>query len=302
MKKLYFDTGDPLDCFDNPNCFFDHEGKGQRREAGDPGYVVWFPPGYTPPKPKSKSPKNRTSNIPPPTNLPAMSDTYQYITRPTANGEGTMTQAVYRGTKTKDDLIAEITARLAGTPNPGIDLILCTFSEVVIDWCAQGWKVAPCHDLIGFRLTTGGSNPTGAPEDWDFDSMNIDINCHWGETGEARSRAIFAAEKVGEQSRSAPVFVEVYDSETKELNHYQPAKGLYIKVSNNRFAFDTAQACKVRFRKADGTWVDSAGYPYVKGKVVVCTPPTGLTGTVNLEMSALINGALRTSEYPFPLT
>ena len=80
------------------------------------------------------------------------------------------------------------------------------------------------------------------------------------------------------------------------------AKGLYIKVSNNRFGFDPALGCKIRFRKADGTWVDAAGYPYVKGKVVVCTPPTGLTGTVNLEMSALINGALRTSEYPFPLT
>ena len=301
MKTLYWDSGDPLDCWDNPNCFFDAQGIGRRREENDPGYVVWFPPGYTPPK-ASTPKKRKRPTVPPPTNLPAMSDTYQYITRPTANGEGTMTQAVYRGTKTKDDLVAEITTRLAGTPNPPIDAILCTFSEVVIDWCTQGWKIAPCHDLIGYRLTTGGSNPIGTPEDWNFDSMNIDINCHWGETGEARSRALFTAEKVGEQSRSAPVFVEVYDSETKELNHYQVAKGLYMKVSNNRFEFDPARGCKVRFRKADNTYVDAAGYPYVKGKVVVCTPPAGLTGTVHLELTALINGALRTSEYPFPLT
>ena len=149
MKKLYWDSGDPLDCWDNPNCFFDHEGKGQRREVGDLNYVVWFPPGYVPPKPKTKSPKRKRNIQPPPTNLPIMSDTYQYITRPTANGEGTMTQAVYRGTKTKDDIVAELTVRLAGTPNPGFDLVLCTFHEILLDWCTQGWKVAPCHGLTG---------------------------------------------------------------------------------------------------------------------------------------------------------
>jgi hypothetical protein len=230
-----------------------------------------------------------------------MSDSYQYITRPTSGGDATTTQAVYRGTKTKDEVIAEIQARLGATP-PTIDLILCTFSEVVIDWCTQGWKVAPCHDLIGFRLTTGGSTPTGAPEDWNFDSMNIDLNCHWGETGEARSRALFTAEKVGEQSRSAPVFVEVYDSETKEANTYEALKGLFMRFSNNKFEFDPAAGCKARFRKSDNTFVEAAGYPYIKGKTVVCTPPAGLTGTVHVEVTALINGSLRTSEYPFPLT
>ena len=230
-----------------------------------------------------------------------MSEPYKYITRPTSVGDATTTQAVYRGTKTKDHLVAEIQTRLGTTP-PTIDLILCTFSEVVIDWCTQGWKIAPCHDLIGFRLTTGGSEPTGAPEDWNFDSMNIDLNCHWGETGEARSRALFASEKVGEQSRSAPVFVEVYDSETREANHYEVLKGLCCRFSNNRFEFDATRGCKMRFRKEDGTFVDAAGYPYIKGKTVVCTPPSGLTGTVHIECTALINGALRTSEYPFALT
>lgn len=230
-----------------------------------------------------------------------MSDSFQYIVRPTSVGDATTTQAVYRGTKTKDDLVAEIILRL-GTSTPSIDATLCCFSEIVIDWATQGWKIAPCHDLIGYRLTTGGSTPTGAPEDWDFDSMNIDLNCHWGQAGEVRSRALFTAEKVGEQSRSAPVFVEVYDSETKEANHYEPMKGLFMRFSNSRFEFNPAAACKVRFRKADGTFVDAAGYPYVKGKTVVCLPPTGLTGVVHVEITALINGSLRTSEYPFPLT
>lgn len=230
-----------------------------------------------------------------------MSEPYQYITRPTSVGDATTTQAVYRGTKTKEDLIAEITLRLA-TPTPSIDAVLCCFSEIVIDWATQGWKIAPCHDLIGYRLTTGGSTPTGEPEDWNFDSMKIDLNCHWGEAGEARSRALFTSEKVGEQSRSAPVFVDVYDSETKEANHYEALKGLCMRFRNNKFDFNPTAACKVRFRKADGTFVDAAGYPYIKGKTVVCTPPSGLTGVVHVEITALINGSLRTSEYPFPLT
>lgn len=274
----------------NPNITFDGI-----REPGDEGYVPY-------PHAKPSAPKKRSKpNAPPPTNLPAMSDSFQYITRPTSGGDATTTQAVYRGTKTQADVIAEITARLGGTA-PTIDNVLCTFSEVVIDWCTQGWKVAPCHDLIGFRLTIGGSTPVGAPEDWSFDTMNADVNCHWGETGEARSRALFTAEKVGEQSRAAPVWVEVYDSETKEANHYQVGKGLSTRFSNNKFEFNTTAGCKMTFRKADNTKVDAAGYPYVKGKTVVCTPPAGLTGTVYIEVTALINGTLRTSEYPFPLT
>lgn len=132
--------------------------------------------------------------------------------------------------------------------------------------------------------------------------MNADLNCHWGNAGEARARAIFSSEKVGEQARSAPVFVEVYDSETREANHYQAGKGLTVRFSNRKFEFATPTGCKMRFGKADNTIVDAAGYPFVKGNTVVCTPPAGLSGTVFLIGCALINGTLRTAEYPFPLT
>jgi len=233
--------------------------------------------------------------------LQAMSTTYQYSTRPTSAGDATTTQAEYRGTKTEAEVRAEIQARLGETPL-SIDLILRTAFEVIIDWTTQGWKVTPCHDLMSFKLTTGGSTPLGAPESWDFDSMRITMNCLWGAAAEARSRAQFAAEKTGEQGRAVPEFVEVYHSETREPNRYEPLMGLYCRLGNNRIRFDRAQGCKMRFRKADNTYVDAAGYPFVKGNTVVCTPPAGLTGTVYLECTALINGALRTAEYPFPLT
>ena len=281
-----FTWGDPNLRWGDPSYYL---------EPGDPGFQPYGPPKVSPPKKRSK-PKT-----PPPTNLPAMSDSFQYITRPTSDGNATTTQPVYRGTKSQTDIVNEVQARMGATPLT-IDEVICTFMETVIDWTTQGWKVAPCHDLVGFQLTTGGSSPIGGAEDWNFDTMKADLNCQWGDVGEARSRALFTAEKVGEQSRAAPVWVEVYDSETKLPNHYQVGKGLSTRFSNNKFEFLPASGCKIRFRKADNTFVDAAGYPYIKGKTVVCTPPAGLAGTVNVEITALINGSLRTSEYPFPLT
>ena len=132
-----------------------------------------------------------------------MSDPFKYITRPTSNGNATTTQPVYRGTKTQADVIAEITTRHGATPIT-IDSVLCAFSEIVIDWTTQGWKVAPCHDLIGFRLTTGGSAPIGGAEDWDFDGMNINLTCQWGETGEAHCRTPDPQVRQQEPASAAP--------------------------------------------------------------------------------------------------
>jgi hypothetical protein len=297
MVFLKWGSKHPLDVYGNPNLRWGSPS--YRLEEGDEGYVPWFPPGYRPPKPKTGPAFIAKSPLP--TNLPIMPDTYQYITRPTSAGNATTTQPVYRGTKTKAELLAEITARLGSQPVTP-ELIIHIHHEVIIDWTTQGWKIEAFDDLIGFRLTIGGSNPTGAPESWEFDAMNADLNCHWGNAGEARSRAIFTPEKMGEQARSAPVFVEVYDSETKEANHYEPLKGLTSRFSNRKFEFNAAAGCKIRFRKSDNTYVDAAGYPFIKGSTVVSTPPSGLTGTVFIECTALINGTLRTSEYPFPLT
>jgi hypothetical protein len=47
MVTLYWDSPNPLDCWDNPNCRWGSPS--YRLEAGDPGYVPWFPPGSSPP-------------------------------------------------------------------------------------------------------------------------------------------------------------------------------------------------------------------------------------------------------------
>lgn len=182
-----------------------------------------------------------------------MSQSFRYRTRPTTEGDAITTQPDYRGTKTKAELLAETQARIGATPLT-LEVAIRTHHEVVIDWTTEGWKIEAFDGLIGFLDTCGGSTPIGAPEMWDFESMKIDLRGHWGEAGEARALASFSSEKTGEQNRLAPVFVEVYDSETKVPNHYVVAKGLVSRFSNRTFVFDPTQGCKMRFEKEDGTY------------------------------------------------
>jgi hypothetical protein len=78
-------------------------------------------------------------------------DTFQCITRPTSDGAKTTTGAKYRGTKTPEQTIAEVT--IGSTPVT-VPLVITTFHQVVIDWTIAGWKVDPREDLIGYRKTT----------------------------------------------------------------------------------------------------------------------------------------------------
>jgi len=43
MIALLFASDDPLDCWENPDCFFNEDAAGMRREPGDPGYVPLVP-------------------------------------------------------------------------------------------------------------------------------------------------------------------------------------------------------------------------------------------------------------------
>jgi hypothetical protein len=117
-----------------------------------------------------------------------------------------------------------------------------------------------------------------------------------------RSDTAFSAEKVGEQNRVAPIFVEVFDSGTRTANHYVAGAPLTIHMGNKSFSFDTTAGSQVRFRKGDGSYVTATTYAYVKGRTVVVVVPSGLTGSIELEMTCLINRLSRTGTYPFPLS
>jgi hypothetical protein len=230
-------------------------------------------------------------------------NTFQYITRPSTQGNTITTMPKYRGTKTQAQVYAEIAARLGSTPLT-IANVIQTHDQVIIDWTTAAWKIEPLGDgLIGYVIGSGGSSPIGQEPPHTFDEMGIDLRGHFGTAGRDRSRAGFSAEKVGEQNRVTPVFVEVYDSATKTPNHYVANQGLTIILGNRNPKFDPTQTGQwVRFQKSDGTYVTSSSYPYIKGNTIVCVPPTGLTGTVELEITLELNGMLRTGRYSFPLS
>lgn len=253
-----------------------------------------------PEKPEPRR-KPRLTTDTDPNIMPDPNSSFDYIVRPTSDGDRITTQPSYRGTKTKGEVIAEITARLGADPI-GIEPVVRLFQEVVVDWTIGGWKIEAIDGLISYRDTSGGSKPMGATEDWDFDNMNLSLSCQWGPAGEARARALFSASKVGEQNRVVPVFSEVFDSDSGTPNHYVVGHGLTCRFANRTFKFDLTRGCKLRFQKSDGTWVDAASYPYIKGNTVVCIPPAGLTGAVSLEVHACIGEAMRSAVYPFPLT
>jgi hypothetical protein len=75
MKILYWDSEDPLDVMDNPNCRWGDPS--YRIEENEPDYVAWFPPGYiAPAKPK---PVRRPALSVETLNLPPNMQPFRYL-------------------------------------------------------------------------------------------------------------------------------------------------------------------------------------------------------------------------------
>lgn len=229
--------------------------------------------------------------------------TFQYITRPSAAGNTITTMPKYRGTKTQAQVYAEVTARLGSTPAT-VENVARTLAQVLVDWTTCAWRIAPLGDgLIGFQCGSGGSSPIGQEPPQTFEEMGIDLRGHYGPAGRARAEAAFSAEKVGEQNRVTPVFVEVYDSDTKTPNNYTAGAALTIILGNRKPEFDPKQSGQwVRFQLANGSYIVATSYPYIKGNTIICQVPATVTGTVELELTLKLNGSLRTGRYAFPLT
>lgn len=230
-------------------------------------------------------------------------DSFCYMTRPSTNAATITTMPKYRGTKTQADVHAEVAARLGAAP-PTVPNIIQTLCQVIIDWTIQCWKIEPLGDgLIGFLCGCGGSSPIGAPPPNSFEDMSVELRGYYGSAGRDRAAAAFTAQNVGSQNRVAPVFVEVYDSESKTPNHLVANKGLTIILGNRNGKFDPTNPLHfVKFRKGDGTFVMAAGYPFIKGNTIVVTAPAGLVGPVELHLAMELNGSVREGIYPFPLT
>ena len=297
MKTLYWDSGNPLDVWDNPNCFFDAGGIGQRREPGDPGYVPWFPPGYHPPD----QPHPATPKLPRPNPYPDHRDDtmlpYQFITRTGTQNQVT-TARISRGQKSTAEVHAEIQARLGATA-PTIPNVTKTLLEVVLDWTTEGWTIEPLEDLLGFFLPCGGSfedtefQPT-------FDNMNHGPACNWGDAGRGRVAGAITYESQGHQGRIKPEIIRVTDNWTGQADHYTAGKSVCLLLGNKKgkLDFDRAAGSKVQFRKADGTLVQASDYSLAGKLKINAQVPAGTTGTITETIcTMLINGSLREGSY-----
>lgn len=230
-----------------------------------------------------------------------MSDPFQYITRTGTQGQVT-TGPSYRGVKTADEVYAEALNRI-GTQPLTIPLAIRTVLQVALEWSAQGWKIDPLEDLIGIRLTCGGSfDSTDFQPTWD--SMSMALAGYFGDTGRQLAQDAITFENAGHQGRIVPVFARVSDNWTGTADHYTPGKSILIELANRnaKIAFDRAAGSKVQFRKADNTIVEASDYGDNRGVRITALVPADVTGPITVILSISINGSIRTAEYASPLT
>lgn len=297
MKPLFWDSPDPLDCYDNPNCFFDEEGLGMRREPGDPGYVEWYPPGYQPPKPKPQ----RTHPKPPrPADInPDLHMSIPYYTRPTPDGSKVMIQIAYRGTKTKEEIVAEVQARLTAQSLPTtIENVLRLHDQVVIDFGMDAWKCEPVGHIGHYFSGGGSSDDLQGP--WTYHTAKIDLTCFLDDAGEMRAESLFVGDNLGHKGRVTIIFARVCDSYTKLPNHYTPDKTVIAELGNRNVVLDLTKGHKAQWEKEDGTLVDATEITASGTKISIRAPATNV-GALNLHLTIGINGRTVTDEYSTPL-
>lgn len=303
MKNLHWSSGDPLDCWDNPNCFFGADGIGKRREPGDPGYVPWHPPGYQPPpQPKTRKPfrrraktKNKHDNTTP-TSSTAM-PTFKYNVAPNSNG-GFTTRPVIGTLLTEQAFIQRMMDRT------GLSQEQCeSATDAVFDIicaCATGCDHAT--DIRGrfrFRPTSGGSQPS--PDAFNnAGEINADIAISLTAAKREDWQSQLTLESMGEVGKLSPVIDSILSQENGQADVYIPGTLIVINGDNLRFdKTDTQQGVFVR--SGDNPEVRLTTYGTITpGSLSVLMPGT-LTGPQTVRVAAHINGSVRSFTYMTPV-
>jgi len=278
MKTLYWDSGDPLDCFDNPNCFFDGEGIGRRREPGDPGYVEWYPPGYVPPispKPKLRTHHRSTMDIP--TQME-----FTFITKLTSDGEKFTTRPAFGPNWSHDELDGVVHGKFPDVPAATCRAIGKQYFMELL--CAGSpRRCLRLFDLLYVRPTSGGTKGTrdgfANPEDLKADMVVgylAEVIRDWREKITMRN--------TGSEGAAIPVIEAVLDESNGEPNHYTVMQN--VRLVGVNLDLDKAQADQGVFiaPAAGGPWVRLTTYgPITQGQIYVLIP-TGTTGAQKLRV------------------
>lgn len=304
MVNLYWSSGNPLDCFDNPNCFFNAQGIGQRREESDPGYVVWFPPGYMPPaQPKKKKPFRRKAKTtaavnPTPTPTNTMS-TFRYNTGPMANGKFT-TRAVVGAVINQATLDTNVAA-LTGVPVDKCPLVFIAYLRQFLT-CAQtgGWA-DEAYEVLRMKPTAGGSQV--GPDDFHTpDDINAGVSLSYTSAAIAAFRSTLTLERHEDMGFLTPVIDNIMCTDTDMLDHYVIGGGIRLEGSNLKFS--KANVLEGIFAKpAAGAEVRLTTYLSITDTEILAVVPAALSGPLTIRAAAAVNGAtVRSFTYSTPIT
>lgn len=302
MKSLFWDSHDPLDCWDNPNCFFDSEGKGKRREKSDEGYVEWYPPGYQPPaKPKAKKPfrrraKTQTTHDNTTSTTSKAMPTFKYIVAPNSNG-GFTTRPVLGTLLTEQAFIERMMAMTGLTQEQCGSATDAVFD--IICGCAAGCDHATEIRGFRFRPTSGGSAST--PDGFNnADDINADIAISLTATKRDVWRGGITLESMGEVGKVSPVIDSLLSQENGQADVYVP--GTMIVINGDNLRFDKTDVLQGVFvRSGNNAEVRLTVYGTVTPTSLSVLMPDTLTGPQTVRVAAFIHGSVRSFTYMTPV-
>ena len=221
MKELFFDSEDPLDCYDNPNCFFNEDGIGMRREPGDPGYVPWSPgpePAPLPRRPRRRRAALSRDQNPPTQNIPINMDQNLHFNVVPKPGGGYTTRIVTQEDLPTAELVASTQAALAAR---GITLtaeqiaaVGEELSKVRIAALARGRVVRRAFGYFTDEPTVGGvhADPDFLPT---LDNMNPNVRTRLAPDGQALFESLIHFQREAVLGDKAPTVTRVYDATTR---------------------------------------------------------------------------------------
>jgi len=269
MKTLYWDSEDPLDCWDNPNCRWGDPS--YRLEPGDPGYVPW-PPAPPPPKPRRR-PTISLETL----NLPQNMQPFRYLIALIQNRF--TSRAALRPSMKEAEYLDTLAARSQLT-RAQVEKLLTEQSGLHVELARQGIPVD--YVLKRYRLLPScGGRYDGPDPDPQLvrDSLSFSVVIHPDEID--KMRVDCPVEKSGETGEHAPTVTSVRGRPGNLPSRYGVGTAQGTEVNGDYF----------RASRSDAPWptaelTDANGGNPVAVTVLDCTPtrlvlggaPTGTTG------------------------
>ena len=301
MKTLYWDSGDPLDCFDNPNCRWGDPS--YRLEPGDPGYVVWFPPGYVPPAPERKKKPRRRSTLsaaenPQPSNTMA----FQYIIIPNPkNPQRPFRARPVLDTQVSADQFLNDVAADAQVTREIVEKVLTSLSKVTVGNMRQNKPLAHALGLFRATPTMSGSFATNEPNAEEV-KAGIGFALIVGPEAEAAMLDGLTVEKADEVGTVKPEVETVTLSPGGTPNKYSTTAGL--KCSGDHFRGSGSNQPWPGVYLLDASLANPIQLTVIacsQTELLIAPVPAGTTGSKRLKVVAGWDSDIETI-YSQPLT